>query len=175
MARIDELTLTAISPGVQINGALDSEMCLIGKLQIITIGSEKWAPRRMRTRTHVPPKNANWRGLRPDSVRTAKLPPYMKASRKKLGVTLLIDDATLRAIGHVAAQWAVLEIEFNSLLSQLLRHPDAKGIALDRIPQAFDRRAGLLKQCAERLLSNHQAASRATDRDYQRCRLRSGS
>jgi hypothetical protein len=76
----------------------------------------------------------------------------MGRSRKKLGVELFIEDATLRAIGHVAAQWAVLEIEFNTLLGQLLRHPDAKGIAPDQIPQAFDRRAGLLRQCAERLL-----------------------
>jgi hypothetical protein len=75
-------------------------------------------------------------------------------SRRKLGLELLIDNATLRAIGHVSAQWAVLEIEFDGLLGQLLRHPDAKGIAPDRIPQAFDRRAGLLKQCAERLLSD---------------------
>jgi hypothetical protein len=64
-----------------------------------------------------------------------------------------IDNATLRAIGHVAAQWAVLEIEFDTLLAQLLRHPDAKGIAA-KIPQAFDRRAELFRQCAERLLSD---------------------
>lgn len=78
----------------------------------------------------------------------------MTRSSQKLGLELFIDDATLRAIGHVAAQWAVLEIEFDTLLSQLLRHPDARGIAPDRIPQAFDRRAGLLEQCAERLLSD---------------------
>jgi hypothetical protein len=78
----------------------------------------------------------------------------MEKSRKKLGTELLIDDATLRAIGHVSAQWAVLEIEFDTLLGQLLRHPDAKGIAPDQIPQSFDRRAGLLGQCAERLLSD---------------------
>lgn len=83
----------------------------------------------------------------------------MGKSRKKLGLELLIDDATLRAIGHVAAQWAVLEIEFDMLLSLLLRHPGTKGIAADPIPQAFDRRAGLLRQCAERLL-NDQAQLR---------------
>jgi hypothetical protein len=78
----------------------------------------------------------------------------MRKLRKKLGVELLIDDATLRAIGHVSAQWAVLEIEFDMLVGQLLRHPDAKGIAPDEIPQSFDRRAGLLRQCVERLLSD---------------------
>jgi hypothetical protein len=76
----------------------------------------------------------------------------MTKSRKKLGVTLLIDDATLRAIGHVAAQWAVLEIEFDMLLGQLLRHPDAKKIAPKEVPQAFDRRARLFRDCAKLLL-----------------------
>jgi hypothetical protein len=60
----------------------------------------------------------------------------MERSRKKLGVKLLVDEATLRAIGHVAAQWAVLEIEFDTLLAQLLRHPDPKGVAA-KIPQAL--------------------------------------
>jgi hypothetical protein len=91
----------------------------------------------------------------------------MEKSRKKLGIELLIDDATLRAIGHVSAQWAVLEIEFDTLLGQLLRHPDAKGIAPDQIPQSFDRRAGLLGQCAER--------PAGADRDYQRRPFSSGA
>jgi hypothetical protein len=78
----------------------------------------------------------------------------MEKSRKKPGVELLIDNATLRAIGHVAAQWAFLEIEFDLLLGQLLRHPDAKGIAPDQTPQSFDRRAELFRQCAERLLND---------------------
>jgi hypothetical protein len=76
----------------------------------------------------------------------------MEKSRKKLGLELLINDATLRAIGHVSAQWAIFEIEFDMLLGQLLRHPDAKGIAREEIPQSFERRAGLFRQCAERLL-----------------------
>jgi hypothetical protein len=78
----------------------------------------------------------------------------MEKLRKKLGIRLLIGDATLRAIGHVSAQWAVLEIEFDTLLGQLRRHPDAKGIAPNQIPQSFARRAGLLRLCAERLLSD---------------------
>jgi len=38
----------------------------------------------------------------------------MPKSHKTVGIKLLIDEATLRAIGHVAAQWAVLEIEFDA-------------------------------------------------------------
>jgi hypothetical protein len=76
-----------------------------------------------------------------------------RPSRKKLGIKLLIDDATLRAIGHVSAQWAVLEVELDMLLGQLLSHPDAKDIAPGQTPQSFDRRAELLRRCAERLLS----------------------
>jgi len=76
----------------------------------------------------------------------------MTKSRKKLGVELLIDDATLRAIGHVAAQWAVLEIEFDILLGRLLRQPDAKKIVPKAVPQSFDRRAKLFRECAKILL-----------------------
>jgi hypothetical protein len=78
-------------------------------------------------------------------------------SRKKLGIKLLIDDAALRAIGHVAAQWAALEIEFDMLLGQLLRHPDARTIASKEVPQAFDRRAKLFRECAKLLLHNQPA------------------
>jgi hypothetical protein len=80
--------------------------------------------------------------------------PSDDPSRQKLGVELLIEDATLRAIGHVLAQWAVLEIEFDVLLEQLLRHPNTKEIVPDRIPQSFGLRAELLRQCAERLLGD---------------------
>ena len=69
-------------------------------------------------------------------------------SGKKFGVQLLIDDDTLRAIGHVSAQWGVLEIEFDGLLGILVRHPDSKSIAPKEIPQAFDRRAKLFRECA---------------------------
>jgi hypothetical protein len=71
---------------------------------------------------------------------------------KKPSVNLLIDDATLRAIGHVAAQWAVLEIEFDILLGRLLKHTDAKKIVPTAMPQSFDRRAKLFRECAELLL-----------------------
>jgi hypothetical protein len=50
-------------------------------------------------------------------------------SAKKFGVQLLIDDDTLRAIGHVSAQWGMLEIEFDGLLGIFVRHPDSKSIA----------------------------------------------
>jgi hypothetical protein len=71
----------------------------------------------------------------------------------KLGTRLLISDETLRAIGHVAAQWAFLEIEFDLFLGQLLRHPDARNIAPARMPQSFDRRASLFRHCAKTLLA----------------------
>jgi hypothetical protein len=44
--------------------------------------------------------------------------------------------------------------KFDVLLGLLLRHPYTKGIAADPVRQAFDRRARLLRQCAERLLSD---------------------
>jgi hypothetical protein len=79
----------------------------------------------------------------------------MPKSHKTVGIKLLIDEATLRAIGHVAAQWAVLEIEFDALLGRLLRHSDAKTIVPKDIPQAFDRRAKLFRECAKLLLHDH--------------------
>jgi hypothetical protein len=66
-------------------------------------------------------------------------------SGKKFGVELLIDDATLRAIGLVSAQWGVLEIEFDVLLGILVRFPAAASIVPRQIPQAFDRRAKLFR------------------------------
>jgi hypothetical protein len=73
----------------------------------------------------------------------------MTAARKKFGLTLLVNDATFRAIGHVAAQWAVLEIEFDFLLNQFLRHPEATELLPGKFPQAFDRRAKLFRDCAK--------------------------
>lgn len=78
----------------------------------------------------------------------------MNQPRKKLAVRLLIDDETMRAIGHVAAQWSFLEIEFDTLLGTLLRHPAAKAIAPKEIPQSFDRRAKLFRECVHILLSD---------------------
>lgn len=73
-------------------------------------------------------------------------------SGKQFGVQLLIDEDTLRAIGHVSAQWGVLEIGFDGLLGILVRHPDSKSIAPKEIPQAFDRRAKLFRDCAKLVL-----------------------
>jgi hypothetical protein len=75
-------------------------------------------------------------------------------SGKKFGIQLLIDDDTVRAIGHVSAQWGVLEIEFDILLGQLLDHPAAKSIVPKSMPQAFDRRAKLFRDCAKQLLND---------------------
>jgi hypothetical protein len=73
-------------------------------------------------------------------------------SGKKFGVELLIDDATLRAIGLVSAQWGLLEIEFDVLLGILVRLPAAASIVPRQIPQAFDRRAKLFRDCAALVL-----------------------
>ncbi|SNT30470.1 hypothetical protein SAMN05216374_3043 [Tardiphaga sp. OK246] len=78
----------------------------------------------------------------------------MNSPRKKLAVKLLIDDDTMRAIGHVTAQWSFLEIEFDTLLGRLLRHPAAKAIVPKNMPQAFDRRAKLFRGCVNLLLSD---------------------
>jgi len=69
-------------------------------------------------------------------------------SGKTFGVELLVDDETLRAVGLVSAQWGVLEIEFDGLLGILLRLPATASIAPKQIPQAFDRRAKLFRDCA---------------------------
>jgi hypothetical protein len=75
-------------------------------------------------------------------------------SGKKFGVGQLIDDDTLRAIGHVSAQWAVLEIEFDILLGPLLRHPTAKSSVPNSMPQGFDRRAKLFTVWVKLLLND---------------------
>lgn len=70
-------------------------------------------------------------------------------SGKKFGIELLVDDETLRAIGLASAQWSVLEIEFDGLLGILLRLPATASVAPKQIPQAFDRRAKLFRDCAK--------------------------
>ena len=72
-----------------------------------------------------------------------------------LAVTLMVSDTTLRAIGHVAAQWAYFETEFDIFLNQLLRHPKTKHLVSASMPQAFDRRAALFRKCATILLKEH--------------------
>jgi hypothetical protein len=91
-------------------------------------------------------------------------------------IRLTIGNNELRAIGHVVAQWAYLEVEIDILLSQLLSQPRAATLATRR-PQSFERRMDLLRLCAttifrgapavrnELLAISNAAASLRGDRD----------
>ena len=76
----------------------------------------------------------------------------MAKPKGKFGVRLLIDDATYKAIGLVAAHWAFLEIEFDNFLNQLVIHPAATPLGIRPVPQSFAKRVELFKKCAEVIL-----------------------
>lgn len=90
----------------------------------------------------------NWRAVGPQYRAVA-------VDQQAVGVELLIDDKTLRAIGLVSAQWGILEIEFDGLLGILVRLPATASITSKQIPQAFDRRTKLSRDCTA-LISHDQ-------------------
>ena len=48
----------------------------------------------------------------------------------RLAMQLMIGDKEFRAIGHVAAQWAYLETQFDFLVQVLLHQPVIKELGL---------------------------------------------
>jgi len=73
----------------------------------------------------------------------------------KPAIQLLVTDEGYRAIGHVAAQWAYLETELDSLLSLFLEHDDVKQLGLANA-QSFKSRMSNLKEASELLLKDQE-------------------
>ncbi|MBC7193842.1 hypothetical protein [Marinobacter sp.] len=65
----------------------------------------------------------------------------------KLSLQLLIGDAELQAIGHVAAQWAYFETEMDSVIELLELH-ESQSNNEKSDPQAFNRRIKKLRSLA---------------------------
>jgi hypothetical protein len=59
----------------------------------------------------------------------------------------MIGDDEFRAIGHVAAQWALLEDQIDGCLEILLAQPAAVSL-VQQPPTSFSRRVALLRKCA---------------------------
>lgn len=72
---------------------------------------------------------------------------------KKPAIQLFITDEGYRAIGHVAAQWAYLETELDSLLSLLLESEEVKKLGLKN-SQSFGSRMENLKAACNLLWKN---------------------
>jgi mRNA-degrading endonuclease YafQ of YafQ-DinJ toxin-antitoxin module len=73
----------------------------------------------------------------------------------KLAMRLMIGDKELRAIGHVAAQWAYLETQIDYVIAVLVAQPSTKELEL-RISQSFQKRMELLRKAAKIVLVKHQ-------------------
>jgi hypothetical protein len=73
----------------------------------------------------------------------------------KPAIKLLITDGGYRAIGHVAAQWAILETELDHLLALLLEDSTVKSLGLKNA-QSFGHRMSNLKSASDVLLKNQE-------------------
>jgi hypothetical protein len=61
---------------------------------------------------------------------------------------LMIGDKELRAIGHVAAQWAYLETQLDGVANILMHQPSTKALGL-KLDQSFKRRMETLRKAAK--------------------------
>ena len=66
----------------------------------------------------------------------------------------MIGDRELRAIGHVAAQWAYLETQLDVVVEILINQPSVKSLGL-QISQSFQRRMESLRKAAKIVLADH--------------------
>lgn len=66
----------------------------------------------------------------------------------------MIGDAELRAIGHVAAQWAYFETQMDAVLQILLAQPSVKLLQL-KVHQSFQRRMDTIKRAAAVVLEKY--------------------
>jgi hypothetical protein len=70
---------------------------------------------------------------------------------------LMIGDEEFRAIGHVAAQWAYLETQFDFLVRVLIHQPAIKQLGLKPV-QSFQRRVEHVRKAARIILADHPVA-----------------
>lgn len=68
---------------------------------------------------------------------------------------LMIGDKELRAIGHVAAQWAYLETQIDAVTHILCCQPSVQEQGL-RQQQSFKKRMANLKEAASIALKEHE-------------------
>ncbi|RFC34875.1 MAG: hypothetical protein DID92_2727744307 [Candidatus Nitrotoga sp. SPKER] len=74
----------------------------------------------------------------------------------KPALKLMIGDKELRAIGHVAAQWAYLETQIDGVILVLINQPSTQALKL-KPPQSFKRRMEMLRKSARIVLEQHTA------------------
>ena len=67
---------------------------------------------------------------------------------------LMIGDKELRAIGHVAAQWAYLETQLDGVTAILINQPTTRPLGL-KLSQSFQRRMECLRKAAKVALAKH--------------------
>lgn len=75
----------------------------------------------------------------------------------KLALKLMVRDEELRAIGHVAVQWAYLETELDYISGLLTSHEHAKELEISH-PQSFSKRMENIKKYAAVILKDCSAA-----------------
>jgi len=68
---------------------------------------------------------------------------------------LMVGDKELRAIGHVAAQWAYLETQLDFVTAILVNQPSTKNLGLKQ-SQSFQRRMECLRKAAKVALTQHE-------------------
>lgn len=68
---------------------------------------------------------------------------------------LMVGDKELRAIGHVAAQWAYLETQLDAVIDVLVKQPSARNLGI-KVSQPFKKRMETLRTAAKVVLEKHQ-------------------
>lgn len=84
---------------------------------------------------------------------------------------MMVTDSDLRAIGHVAAQWARLEVQIDLLIARLLDQPSVVGVKTSlrsgTPPKSFERRIDLLREMTPIVFSSHPALVARIERTIQ--------
>ena len=79
----------------------------------------------------------------------------MRGALPKPALQLMIGDKELRAIGHVAAQWAYLETQLDGVANILIHQPSTKALGM-KLDQAFQRRMDTLRRAAKLVFDKEQ-------------------
>lgn len=72
----------------------------------------------------------------------------------KPALKLMVGDKELRAIGHVAAQWAYLETQIDGVILVLINQPSTQALGLKPC-QSFKRRMQVLRRAARIVMEQH--------------------
>ena len=74
----------------------------------------------------------------------------------KPALKLMVGDKELRAIGHVAAQWAYLESQIDIVIFVLINQSSTQ-VPENNTPQSFKKRMEMLRKTARVVLDQHSA------------------